>query len=154
MKLSRKSDYALRAMMTLIARQGEGPVSIRELAEANDIPRKFLEHIMLEMKSKGWLNSVAGRDGGFILAVSPEDISMGQVVRHFDGQLAPIACVSTTNYEPCSQETSCRFRRVLLDIRNYINRMMDDANLAAVYRGAIVHHEEVFHPEFVYGDGI
>lgn len=154
MKLSRKSDYALRALMSLVGHYGEGPVSIRELAEKNDIPRKFLEHIMLEMKARGWVSSIAGRDGGFILAKPPGEITMGQVVRHFDGILAPIACVSTTHYEPCSQENVCRFRRVLLDIRNYITRMMDGANLANVYSGSVVRREEVFSPAFVYGDGI
>ena len=63
MKLSRKSDYALRAMMSLVGHYGQGPVSIRTLAERHDIPRKFLENIMLDLKSQGWVESVAGRDG-------------------------------------------------------------------------------------------
>jgi Rrf2 family protein len=154
MKLSRKSDYALRALMSLVGHYGRGVISIRELAEMNDIPRKFLEHIMLEMKSKGWVESVAGRDGGFLLAVPPEQLTMGQVVRHFDGILAPIACVSTSHYEPCTQEGACRFRRVLLDIRNYIARAMDSANLATVFTGSIVRRDEVFSQEMLYADGI
>src|SRR6188474_22480 len=104
MKLSRKSDYALRALFTLVDRYGQGPVSIRELAELNDVPKRFLEQIMLELKAKGWVRSLAGRDGGFILGVPPEDLTMGQVVRFFEGNLAPINCVSATHYEPCSQE--------------------------------------------------
>lgn len=154
MKLSRKSDYALRALMSLVGHYGRGPVSVRELAEKNDIPRKFLENIMLEMKAQGWVESVAGRDGGFKLSVSPEKLTMGQIVRYFDGILAPISCVSTSHYEACSQEGVCRFRRVLLDIRNYIARMMDGANLANVFAGSIVRREEVFSQEMLYGDGI
>lgn len=154
MKLSRKSDYALRALFTLVANQGQGPISIRELAEANDIPRRFLEQIMLELKSQGWVQSLAGRDGGFILAKPPDKISMGEVIRHFDGILAPIGCVSTSHYEPCSQEGKCRFRRVLLNIRNYVSRMMDSATLAQVFESPVVEHGEVFSPEFVYGEGI
>ncbi len=154
MKLSRKSDYALRAMMSLVGHYGQGPVSIRTLAERHDIPRKFLESIMLDMKSQGWVESVAGRDGGFLLAKSPEQITMGQVVRHFDGILAPIACVSTSHYQACSQEGVCRFRRVLLDIRNYVARMMDGANLANVFAGSIVRREEVFCQDMLYADGI
>lgn len=154
MKLSRKSDYALRALFTLVENYGRGPISIREIAERNDIPRRFLEQIMLDMKSRGWVESIAGRDGGFILAKSPDDITMGQVVRHFDGILAPISCVSTSHYEPCSQEGVCRFRRVLLDIRNYVSRLMDDATLSRVFTGAIVRREEVFSPDMVYGEGI
>lgn len=154
MKLSRKSDYALRALMMLVEHHGRGPVSVRAIAERNDIPRKFLENIMLEMKSQGWVESIPGRDGGFVLAKSPDRITMGQVVRYFDGILAPISCVSTTHYEPCSQEGVCRFRRVLLDIRNYIARLMDTASLDAVFAGPVVRREEVFNPTLMLGEGI
>ncbi|MEY3174716.1 MAG: HTH-type transcriptional regulator CymR [Planctomycetota bacterium] len=154
MKLSKKSDYALRALFTLVEYRGRGPVSIREIAEKNDIPRRFLEQIMLDLKARGWVLSIPGRIGGFELAKDPSEITMGQVVRHFDGVLAPIPCVSTSHYEPCSQEGACRFRRVMLDIRNYVSRMMDSATLAKVFAGSIVRREEVFSPEMTYGDGI
>lgn len=154
MKLSRKSDYALRALMTLVERFGKGPVSIRELAEKNDVPKGFLEHIMLDLKSQGVVKSIAGRIGGFILARPPEEITMGEIVRHFDGLLAPIGCVSASNYEPCSQEAICRFRRVLLDIRNYTARKMDAATLAEVFSSTPVTKEEVFSLVFIGGDGI
>lgn len=154
MKLSRKSDYALRALFTLVANYGRGPLPIREIAQRNDIPRRFLEQIMLELKSQGWVDSHPGRDGGFVLGKEPEQITMGEVVRYFDGIIAPIACVSTSHYEPCSQEPVCRFRRVMLDIRNYVSRLMDGATLAGVFVAPIVQQAEVFSPEFVYGDGI
>ena len=154
MKLSRKSDYALRALFTLVDRFGQGPISVRELAQRNDVPRRFLEQIMLELKAQGWVASVPGRIGGFVLAVRPEELTMGQVVRHFDGVLAPIGCVATTDYEPCTQEPVCRFRRVLLDIRNYTVRRMDRATLATVSAGAPVQSSEVFAGEFVDGGGI
>lgn len=154
MKLSRKSDYALRALFSLVERFGQGPVPIRELAAENDIPKRFLEQIMLELKSRGWVRSITGRDGGFELAKRPEEITMGEVVRHFDGILAPIACVSTSSYDPCSQEWRCRFRRILLDIRNYTNRRMSQATLAAVCLGTPVARDEVFSAEFVAGAGI
>jgi len=63
---------------------------------------------------KGWVKSVAGRNGGYVLGKNPAEITMGQVVRHFDSILAPIACVSIGGYEKCSQEPHCSFRRVLL----------------------------------------
>jgi Rrf2 family protein len=140
--------------MNLVAEYGRGPVSVREIAERNHVPRKFLEQIMLDMKSQGWVRSIAGRDGGFELALPPEQITMGQVVRFFDGVLAPIGCVSTTHYEPCLLEGSCRFRRVLLDIRNYIARLMDTSTLAAVFAGPVVRPEEVFSPGLIHGEGI
>ena len=154
MKLSRKSDYALRALFTLVGHRGQGPISIREIAARNDIPRRFLEQIMLDLKSQKWVESIPGRDGGFVLAVLPEKLTMGQVVRYFDGILAPLPCVSTSHYEACSQEPVCRFRRVMLDVRNYVTRMMDTATLAKVYAEPIVQREEVFSAEFQYADGI
>lgn len=153
MKLSRKSDYALRALVSLSDHYGEGPISIRELAEKHDVPQRFLEQIMLDMKKLGWVKSIAGRIGGFQLAKRPEELTMGQVVRHFDGVLSPIACVSSTHYAPCSQEGHCRFRRVLLDIRNYTAKVMDQATLAKVMQGMPVQRAEVF-TNFVFGEGI
>lgn len=150
MRLSRRSDYALRALFALASRYGEGPISIREIATKNDVPKKFLEQIMLELKSQGWVRSIPGRIGGFELAVPPDRLSMGQVVRFFDGILAPIGCVSSSHYEACSQEPFCRFRRVLLDIRNFTTQLMDKATLASVLRGEPVRREEVF----TAGDGI
>jgi DNA-binding IscR family transcriptional regulator len=79
---------------------------------------------------------------------------MGQIVRHFDGLLAPVGCVSVSSYEPCSQEMTCRFRRVLLDIRNYTSRKMDEASLAVVFGNAPVTKSEVFSEVFIGGDGI
>lgn len=154
MKMSRKSDYALRALFGLVANGADLPLSIRKLAAKHDIPKRFLEQIMLELKSRGWVRSIPGRDGGFILAKKPEEITMGEVIRHFDGILAPISCVSTSHYEPCSQEGVCRFRRVLLDIRNYTARRMESATLAMVFAGPVVTREEVFSSEFIGGEGI
>ncbi|MGE0606835.1 MAG: Rrf2 family transcriptional regulator [Pirellulales bacterium] len=154
MKLSRRSDYALRALFSLADRYRQGPLSIRELAEHNDIPRRFLEQIMLDLKGKGWVRSLAGRDGGFELAVSPEELTMGQVVRLFDGVLSPIGCVSVTDYEACTQESHCRFRRVLLEIRNFTSHLMEKATLARVMRGEPVRRDEVFQAAFIAGDGI
>jgi Rrf2 family protein len=154
MRLSKKSDYAMRAMFTLVEHYGRGPIPIRELARRNDVPKRFLEHIMLEMKAKGWVKSMAGRDGGYVLARSPEQITMGQIVRHFDGVMAPIGCVSVNHYERCSQEPVCRFRRILLDSRNYTARLMDQATLAAVFAGQPVSREEVFADQLLGGAGI
>jgi len=154
MKLSMKTDYALRVLFTLVEHHGGGPIPIRELARRNDVPKRFLEHIMLEMKAKGWVDSMAGKYGGYLLAKSPEKITMGEVVRHFDGVLAPIGCVSVAHYRRCSQESVCRFRRILLDARNYVARLMDRATLTTVFRGLPVQSNEVFAQEYVGGAGI
>ncbi len=154
MKLSRKTDYALRALFTLVEHHGRGPIPIRELARRNDVPKRFLEQILLEMKGRGWVASLPGKRGGYVLARRPDQITMGQVIRHFDGVLAPLPCVSASHYEPCTQEPVCRFRRVLLEARNYTHRLMDRATLARVFAGEPVRTEEVFDEAVVGGAGI
>ena len=154
MKLSSRTDYALRALFTLVESDGKQLVSTRQLAERNDIPKKFLEQILTEMKLQGWIVSVTGKHGGYRLGKPPGKITMGEVIRHFDGILAPIACVSSTGYKCCSQEGVCRFRRLFLDIRNFISRSMDEATLEAVFKAEPVTREEVFKEMLVHGAGI
>ena len=153
MRVSKKTDYALRALFTLVDHYGGTPIPIRELARRNDIPKRFLEQIMLDLKTQGWVNSVAGMRGGYVLSKSPARITMGEVVRHFDGILAPIGCVSVTAYKRCSQEPVCRFRRVFLDARNYVTGIMERATLAEVAKSSPVSKQEVY-AVFIGGDGI
>jgi Rrf2 family protein len=154
MRLSKKTDYALRVLFDLVERWGRGPVSMNELARKNDVPKRFLEHIMLDLKKQGWVASSPGRKGGYVLAQAPERITMGSVVRYFDGVLAPIGCVSVSRNEPCTQSATCRFRRVLLDIRNMTARYMDNATLARVFANQPVSQREVFSLEMADGEGI
>ncbi|HUA66889.1 MAG TPA: Rrf2 family transcriptional regulator [Alphaproteobacteria bacterium] len=153
MQVSKKTDYALRALFTLVEHYNGTPIPIRELARRNDIPKRFLEQIMLALKSRGWVESLAGMRGGYVLAKNPSKITMGEVVRHFDGILAPIACVSLSGYKRCSQEPVCRFRRVFFDIRNYVTGVMDRSTLAEVATGAPVSKQEVW-AGFAEGEGI
>ena len=153
MRISKRTDYALRALFTLLDHYRGAPIPIRELARRNDVPKRFLEQIMLDLKAQGWVDSVAGIRGGYVLARSPEKITMGEVVRHFDGVLAPIECVSVMGYKRCSQEPVCRFRRVFLDTRNYIAGVMDRATLAEVAKGLPVSRQEVS-ASFNGGEGI
>jgi Rrf2 family protein len=154
MKVTMRADYALRILFTLVEHYGRGPIPIRELARRNDAPKRFLEHILLDMKAQGWVGSAAGKAGGYFLARKPEQIRMGQVVRHFDGLLSPIGCVSTSEYKRCSQEPLCRFRRVFLDIRNNTTRLMDSTTLSSVVAGKPVAAAEVFDLSLIDGAGI
>ncbi len=154
MKVSMKADYALRVLFTLVEFYGREPIPIRELARRNEVPKRFLEHIMLEMKSCGWVCSTMGKQGGYVLAKPPTRITAGEVVRHFDGALAPIACVSARGYERCAQESVCRFRRLFLNVRNYVTDVMDSVTLAALHQGLPVRQDEVFDLHFVSGAGI
>lgn len=153
MRVSRKTDYALRAMFTLVDHYGGSPIPIRELARRNDVPKRFLEQIMLALKAQGWVNSTAGIRGGYFLAKSPAKITMGEVVRYFDGILAPIDCVSVTGYQRCTQEPVCRFRRVFFDARNYLANLMDRSTLAEVAKGQPLAKHEVS-SGFIGGEGI
>ena len=153
MRVSKKTDYALRALFTLVDHYGGAPIPIRELARRNDAPKRFLEQIMLDLKAQGWVTSTAGVRGGYILAKSPTKITMGEVVRHFDGILAPIDCVSVTGYKRCSQESVCRFRRVFLDARNYVAGVMDRSTLSEVARILPVSKLEIT-TGFMAGEGI
>lgn len=154
MKISKKSDYALRVLFTLVEHYGRGPIPIRELASRNQVPKRFLEHILLDLKSQGWVTSLPGKSGGYVLAQKPDKITMGQVVRYFDSILAPINCVSVKQYERCTQESVCRFRRVFLEIRNNTSRLMDQATLASVFSGTPVLRQEVFDEALIGGAGI
>src|SRR6202451_2862225 len=153
MRVSKKTDYALRAMFTLVDNYGGAPIPIRELPRRNDAPKRFLEQIMLALKSQGWVDSTAGIRGGYFLAKPPAKITMGEVVRHFDGILAPIDCVSVTGYVRCSQEPVCKFRRVFLEARNYVAGVMDKATLAEVSKHSPVTKREVS-AGFMGGEGI
>lgn len=156
MRVSKKTDYALRVLFTLVDHHGGQPIPIRELARRNDVPKRFLEQIMLALKAQGWVDSQAGIRGGYFLAKSPAKITMGQVVRLFDGILAPIDCVSVTGYQRCSQESVCRFRRVFYNARNYVANLMDSATLEEVAKGQPLSPKELNtgFVGFIGGEGI
>jgi Rrf2 family protein len=153
MRISKKTDYALRVMFTLVDHYGGLPIPIRELARRNDVPKRFLEQIMLALKTQGWVDSAAGIRGGYFLARPPEKITLGEIVRYFDGIIAPIDCVSVTGYQRCSQESVCRFRRVFYEARNYVASLMDQATLAQVAKSLPLSKTEVA-TGFIGGEGI
>jgi len=136
MKLSKKGEYALRSLINLgIASEvGRELVQVSELAENEQLPIKFLEQILQELKEAGWVESQRGKFGGYRLAVPMKQIPIGQVVRRIDGPLAPIGCVSQSAYEPCScpDEDHCGLRMLMLDVRNAIAGILDRYTLAEV----------------------
>jgi Rrf2 family protein len=109
-------------------------VQIKDIAEREKIPAKFLEQILLTLKNAGMLQSKMGIGGGYYLAHPPESISLGHIVRVLDGPLAPIRCVSQMAYEPCGcpDEESCGLRLTMLDVRNAISDVLDRTTLADV----------------------
>jgi Rrf2 family protein len=109
-------------------------VQIREIAQREQIPPKFLEQILLALKNGGLLHSKLGVGGGYHLARSADEISLGQIVRILDGPLAPVKCVSQMAYEPCGcpDEATCGLRLVMGDVRNAISAVLDGTSLADV----------------------
>jgi Rrf2 family protein len=99
--LSMKAKYGLQALLYLAKQASPVPVLISDLAEKENIPRKFLELILLDLKNHGILNSKKGKGGGYSLRQKPEAIKLGRVIRVLDGPLAPVPCVSQTAYGPC-----------------------------------------------------
>jgi Rrf2 family protein len=136
MKLSKRGEYALRSLINLgiAAKVGRSLVRVTELAKAEELPVKFLEQVMQQMRGAGYVASVRGKLGGYRLAKAPAQITIGQVVRLIDGPLAPIACVSQTAFEPCNcpDPEHCGLRMLMLDVRNAIAAILDRYTLADV----------------------
>src|SRR5258708_19020746 len=130
--LSKKSKYALKAMLVLAKEYGQGPVLISDLAQREGIPRKFLELILLELKNQGILQSKKGKGGGYFLGREPRLISVGHVVRVLDGPIAPLPCVSKTAYmrcRECRDAKSCGIRMVMKEVRDATAKIMDSTSL-------------------------
>ncbi|HEY5550891.1 MAG TPA: Rrf2 family transcriptional regulator [Opitutaceae bacterium] len=136
MKFSKKTEYALRAMIDLgIAREvGRPLLQLSELADSERLPAKFLEQILKELKQGGLVLGLRGKFGGYQLAEPAARIPVGRIVRHMSGPLAPIACVSQTAYEKCScpDEAHCGLRMLMLDVRNAITGILDRYTVADV----------------------
>ena len=133
MKLSKKGEYALRAMLdlTMAHELGRPLVPITALAEAQRIPGSFLEQILIELRQAGLLASTRGKYGGYSLARPAETIPIGEIVRLIDGPLAPISCASVTAYQRCScpDEEHCGLRLLMIDVRNAIAQIVDHCTL-------------------------
>src|SRR5260221_11758740 len=135
-KLSKRGEYALRALIDFGLAQALGKplLQVNELASKEDLPVKFLEQILMQLKGAGYLDSRRGKHGGYLLAKPPEDIIIGHVVRLIDGPLAPIACVSQMAYERCTcpVEEHCGLRMLMSDVRNAIANILDRFTLAQI----------------------
>ena len=136
MKLSKKGEYGLRALIDLgIAQQvGRARLQASELAEIEKLPQKFLEQILKQLREAGFVAADRGKFGGYRLAMAASDIVIGDVVRLIEGPLAPIGCVSQTAYVRCScpDEDHCGLRMLMMDVRNAITGILDRYTLAEV----------------------
>lgn len=132
MRLSRRSEYGLRALIDLVRHDGEGPIALTTLANRNRLPIKFLEQIMATLKHAGVVRTTLGTHGGYEMAADASAVSIGRVVRLLDGALAPMGCVSLRYYEPCScpDEATCPLRDAMIDVRDAMLEILDTESLA------------------------
>lgn len=131
--LSQKTRYAIRAMQHLADRHGQGPVQLAEIAERQNIPAKFLTVILSELARFGPVASQRGRDGGYWLALSPIDITYGDLIRIMRGSLALVPCASRYAHEKCKnclEEGECRTRALMLEVRDRTADLLDGISLA------------------------
>ncbi len=132
MKLSLRGEYALRALLVLGLNYEQGVVRIQRISEQQNIPKRFLEQILNDLKSAGMVQSRRGVAGGYRLAKRPEQISLASVVRHVEGALAPVSCVSERFYEKCScpDESRCAIRAVMKEVREAVVKVAERVTLA------------------------
>jgi Rrf2 family protein len=131
--LSQKTRYAIRAMQHLADHHGKGPVQLAEIARAQNIPANFLTTILSELSRYGLVASQRGKDGGYRLALSPIDITYGDLIRVMRGSLALVPCASRFAHEKCVnclEEGECRTRALMLEVRDRTAEILDRIRLS------------------------
>jgi len=134
-QLSKRTQYSLRALYALARCWGQGPVLIARLSEEESIPKKFLEQILLSLKSSGLVESKKGKGGGYTLVRPPDKITIADVIRLMEGPLAPLPCASETRFRKCDECVdikTCGTRIVMREVRDAISSILDSTTLAMV----------------------
>ncbi|MFB0564355.1 MAG: Rrf2 family transcriptional regulator [Candidatus Aminicenantaceae bacterium] len=126
MRLSTKGEYASRAILELALHYPKGPLHIRDISSAQDIPERFLEQILLSLKRAGCLKSKKGPQGGYYLSRDPSEITVAEVIRAMDGPLAPIDCVSVIAHEVCSRENYCGLKWLWKEVRDSVAEILEN----------------------------
>lgn len=137
--ISQKTKYAIKALITLADEQSAGGSSLRieEIANRSNTPKRFLEHILIDIRNAGVIGSRRGRDGGYMLIKPPESISVSDVLRMIDGPIAPLPCLSRRAYQrcdDCDNEATCRIRKVFGDLYAAYLLMVESLTLADLLR--------------------
>jgi Rrf2 family protein len=144
--LSKKAKYAINALVYLAQQPLERHIQISTIAEHENISRKFLETILLDLRNAGIVNSKKGKAGGYHLLQAPEEINMADVMRIFDGPIALLPCVAHKYYQKCNEckdEANCGIRDIFADVRRETVRMLKEATLAEIIKRAADLHNPV-----------
>lgn len=146
--LSNKTKYGLKAMLHLAEMEGQGGQFVAEIAERNKIPKKFLDAILLELKNSNLLFSKKGKGGGYRLAKSSKDISLGNIIRILEGPLALLPCASASAYQPCEDcpdPQACQIRLVIQQVRDATVDILDHTSLSDLVRKRIPAESYLFY---------
>ncbi len=143
MKVSQKTEYGLRAMVVIAQMAGETrPVPLSTVADAEGIPEQFLDQIVMRLRKAGFLRSVRGVNGGYLLTKSPEDMTVGAIVRSLEGSLAPMGCITDGSEQVedsvCEKIRGCHTRTVWLRVMDAVNRTLDSISLADVMKDEVL----------------
>lgn len=141
--LSKKTQYAFKALMYLAQKREEGPVLIAEIAMKRNIPLKFLENILLELKKEGILDSKKGKGGGYYLAKRPDKIYLADVLRLIDGPIALLPCVSLHFYQECGlcDEKSCGLHKAMIEVRDATLAILEKKTVADIAESVLIYRE-------------
>jgi len=134
--LSKKAQYAFRALEYLVEKQNEGPVLISEIAKKKKIPLKFLENILLELRKAGFLESKKGKGGGYFLGKNPSKIPVAAIIRVVDGPIAMLPCVSLYFYQRCKNcdEKHCGLHDIMEGVRDATLHILENKTLQDLAR--------------------
>lgn len=130
MSLSQKCQYAVRALLELAKREGQAPMRSGEIAAKQAIPPRFLENILNELKTAGLVEARRGVQGGFRLAVKPEQLTVGRVIRLIDGSLDPVRCTKDNTHQDCALSSHCSLLQLWQEAKTAVESVYDRANFA------------------------
>lgn len=133
--LTKKAQYALYALRYLAFKKDKGPVLIKEIVEAEFLPQKFIEAILVDLKNAGFVNSKKGKNGGYYLIKEPKEINFADIIRIFDGAIALLPCATYKYYERCDKcqnDDNCGLRNVVKEIRDKTVAIMKELTLQDV----------------------
>jgi len=136
LKISTKGHYGVQAMFDLAQHYGEGPISLKSVAERQDLSEHYLEQLIAGLRKAGLVRSVRGAQGGYILAREPADIKVGDIIRVLEGPIAPVECVNDEDREQCMKAEYCITRNVWEKVRNSIEEVLDSITLEDMVKEA------------------
>lgn len=128
MKLSTRGRYGLKAMFQLALHNGEGPISLNQIADMQNLSESYLEQLFSTLRRDGLINSVRGSQGGYMLARDPREITVGHILRSLEGNMAPSDCVIGDEFE-CDREDRCVTKLVWIKIKDSIDEVIDSITL-------------------------